>query len=382
MELTTSDWKAVNGCLQRLYRELDSEKHLRVILEVLNELVPSDSLAINIANVLPPHKASFVALPEDNARPEHLALIGQYIHESPFAAYYMATLDANWKMTTDFMPVEEFYKTNLHRLALGPIGVNQQIFSVLGVLGENTYSMVLNRTHRGFTEREREILNTIHPHLVNCFVNATVHSRVKNSLNEMKAAMETAPGAYGYFNREGKLSWMQERAEAWLQEFFDGEARVEGDVPHSIRQLLNHASQDHGTPQTLEKESATEWLKVCLGASALGGWGMRLERKPKTVPPYFRPLPQLNERKNEVLKWMVEGKRNAEIAAILNLSPRTVEYHVQDILKVLMVENRATAIVRAMEYCAAMNQGMTVQPPGMPPKVLESKPATDVTPAR
>jgi DNA-binding NarL/FixJ family response regulator len=61
---------------------------------------------------------------------------------------------------------------------------------------------------------------------------------------------------------------------------------------------------------------------------------------------------------------MVEGKRNAEIAVILELSPRTVENHVQEILQELMVENRATAIVRAMEYCAAMNQGLPAMTPG------------------
>jgi DNA-binding NarL/FixJ family response regulator len=49
---------------------------------------------------------------------------------------------------------------------------------------------------------------------------------------------------------------------------------------------------------------------------------------------------------------MVEGKRNSEIAAILHLSPRTVEKHAADILKELKVENRATAIVHAMELCA------------------------------
>jgi DNA-binding NarL/FixJ family response regulator len=58
-------------------------------------------------------------------------------------------------------------------------------------------------------------------------------------------------------------------------------------------------------------------------------------------------------RKNEVLQWMVEGKRNAEIASILHLSPRTVEKHVAEILAGLKVENRATAIIRAMELCAA-----------------------------
>lgn len=52
---------------------------------------------------------------------------------------------------------------------------------------------------------------------------------------------------------------------------------------------------------------------------------------------------------------MVEGKRNAEIAAILGLSPRTVEHHVTEILAALNLENRATAIVRALEFCAAEN---------------------------
>jgi DNA-binding NarL/FixJ family response regulator len=61
---------------------------------------------------------------------------------------------------------------------------------------------------------------------------------------------------------------------------------------------------------------------------------------------------------------MVEGKRNEEIATILQLSPRTVENHMSEILQELMVENRATAIVRAMEYCAAVNHGMAPMPPG------------------
>jgi DNA-binding CsgD family transcriptional regulator len=57
-----------------------------------------------------------------------------------------------------------------------------------------------------------------------------------------------------------------------------------------------------------------------------------------------------------VLQWMVEGKRNAEIAGIQYLSSRTVEKHVAEILLELDAENRATAIIRAMELCAAANQ--------------------------
>jgi len=35
--------------------------------------------------------------------------------------------------------------------------------------------------------------------------------------------------------------------------------------------------------------------------------------------------------------------------------PHTVEHHVTEILAGLKVENRATAIVRALEFCAAEN---------------------------
>ena len=76
--------------------------------------------------------------------------------------------------------------------------------------------------------------------------------------------------------------------------------------------------------------------------------------------PRFRPLPQITDRENGVLQWMVEGKRNSEIGIILNISERTVEHHVAQILAKLQVENRATAIIRAMEFCAAANMAKPV----------------------
>ena len=51
----------------------------------------------------------------------------------------------------------------------------------------------------------------------------------------------------------------------------------------------------------------------------------------------------LTEREAEVLHWLSSGKRNGEIAEILDISPRTVHKHVEHILSKLRVETRTAA---------------------------------------
>ena len=48
----------------------------------------------------------------------------------------------------------------------------------------------------------------------------------------------------------------------------------------------------------------------------------------------------LTKREVEVVEWIAEGKRNGEIAQIIECSSRTVQKHVQHILEKLRVETR------------------------------------------
>lgn len=56
----------------------------------------------------------------------------------------------------------------------------------------------------------------------------------------------------------------------------------------------------------------------------------------------------LSEREMEVLKLIVEGKSNTEIAAELYLSPNTIKTHVRGIMNKLAVEDRVQAAVVAL----------------------------------
>jgi DNA-binding CsgD family transcriptional regulator len=54
-------------------------------------------------------------------------------------------------------------------------------------------------------------------------------------------------------------------------------------------------------------------------------------------------------RESEVLHWVIQGKRDAEIATILSSSPRTIHNHVRNILRKLKTETRTAASLEAME---------------------------------
>ncbi|MGY1750873.1 response regulator [Modestobacter sp. SYSU DS0511] len=60
-------------------------------------------------------------------------------------------------------------------------------------------------------------------------------------------------------------------------------------------------------------------------------------------------FPQLTAREREVLDLVAAGRSNAQIAAALHLSPKTVRNNVSNVLTKLQVADRAEAIIRARD---------------------------------
>ena len=57
---------------------------------------------------------------------------------------------------------------------------------------------------------------------------------------------------------------------------------------------------------------------------------------------------ELSDRELEVLKLIANGKDNAQIAAELVISPKTVKNHISNILMKLQIQNRIQAAVYAV----------------------------------
>ena len=63
-----------------------------------------------------------------------------------------------------------------------------------------------------------------------------------------------------------------------------------------------------------------------------------------------RPGPDLTSRQRDVLRLLLKGQRMKEIAANLQLSPRTVETHKYELMEVLGVHSTAELVKYALEH--------------------------------
>ncbi|WP_460753724.1 response regulator [Marinomonas epiphytica] len=74
--------------------------------------------------------------------------------------------------------------------------------------------------------------------------------------------------------------------------------------------------------------------------------------KRPTGPHLLKQQLGLTERESEVLHWLANGKTNRDIAQILDMSPRTVNKHLEQVFPKLGVENRTAAAGVALKVLA------------------------------
>jgi DNA-binding NarL/FixJ family response regulator len=109
--------------------------------------------------------------------------------------------------------------------------------------------------------------------------------------------------------------------------------------------LLKGAGQD---------EIAGAIRAVAAGQAIFGpGIAARLLEHFSGSPPQTadaEPFPELTPREREILQLLAQGRRTAEIAAALHISPKTVSNNLTTIFGKLQVADRTAAILRAREH--------------------------------
>jgi DNA-binding NarL/FixJ family response regulator len=180
-----------------------------------------------------------------------------------------------------------------------------------------------------------------------------VHLGNARIANETRAALDASGRFLLATDRSGRVLWCTPKARALLEGVVGSPPRQ---LPNSvIEQLLRLRRGNTRAPARCFLELAGRRLECSL-LSPLGPEELlcRLTDSGSTEDEQaiLQDAFPLTTREAEVLLWISRGKSNRDIGEILDISPRTVNKHLEQIYVKLGVENRAAAAVVAVRRLA------------------------------
>ncbi len=122
-----------------------------------------------------------------------------------------------------------------------------------------------------------------------------------------------------------------------------------------LKIIILSASEDGDTIKTLMQEGAKAYLHKSADAEVMLSAMRRVLAGEIYLDEVWQNLltssesPRLAPRQREVLVLMAEGKKNKQIATVLEISENTVKSHVKSIFDILSVRSRFEAIAKARE---------------------------------
>jgi len=165
--LTQDDLRHLLTTLRELYTNLDLETFPASILSLLSRLIPTEVSGYNEVN---PRQARIAAVLEPNVRDAQAFVT--HMHERPLIRHYQQTNDGRALKISDFLTQRQFHRLALYNEFFWSIGIEHQIAITLPAPPPLVIGIALNRSRPDFSERERQLLELLRPHLIQAYHNA------------------------------------------------------------------------------------------------------------------------------------------------------------------------------------------------------------------
>lgn len=278
--------------------------------------------------------------------------------QHPLYRYFLQTGDGRPQKATQVMTRTQYRKYCENDNFARQLGAKFQMGVFFAAGPSVVTAILLTHSERDFSQRERALMNRLYPHLVQAFRNTASLNRLCRDVDELVEMLEGPTSSVVVLAGTGRVKRWTEQAKTWIAQYCRTPFPAEADrlpdcfaewyqrqlalaaqetllpsprdpliVDKDARQLTVQFIPDHFRDEHLlllnEKRRDSSW-------STLGAHG-------------------LTPRESEVLAWVAKGKTNAEVGAILQMSGRTVQKHLEHIYAKLGVETRTTATVRALK---------------------------------
>ena len=223
---------------------------------------------------------------------------------------------------SDFLTRRELRRTQLYDLVLKPSGLEYSLGVRLPIAPPETARFVLDRSGRDFSARDRAVLDTLNPHLVQLHRASAARRRLREAL----ALHESTRAAVVLLESDLRIAYASVAATELLGRYLGENGVV---LPDPVASWLRERRRA-ATTEPLRIDAGDRALVVELVDGAL-----LLEEEQHS--------PRLTPREREILDLVAEGRTNAEIAESLWLSRGTVRKHLDNVYAKLGVHTRTAA---------------------------------------
>lgn len=180
------------------------------------------------------------------------------------------------------------------------------------------------------------------------------HLRTARLVVQAQEAIDSAGLAVAVVDREGECLWLTPRARLALQGLPGMPQDAPAALPPQVREWIRRSAAPldgaDPEPRPLALAGGSAALNLHFLGAMSGGHYLLLveENQENRVADALADAYRLTGREVEVLMWVAKGKTNRDIGDILDLSPRTVNKHLEHIYVKLGVETRTAAAALAI----------------------------------
>ena len=295
--------------------------------------------------------------PPDTSLPNPAQVLAAHIDDNPFTLYWKRTGDAGAVRLSDLTTVRAFRGTGLYREFYRPLHLHYSMACALRLGQRDLAAIALYRSGSDFSERDRLCLDLLRPHLAHLQRNAEAMARTRRDLALVTRGVEAWDHALLIVGRDGRIRCSGQKTQRWLTQYFGPAPRLDS-LPARLAQWMHEtrAARTDGRPpvrRPLAVEGKGRRLTVRLISQPPDSILLLEETATRLEPTALARL-GLSPREAEVLASAAAGETNPAIAAILHISPRTVQTHLERVYRKLGVQTRTAAAARALEAAREM----------------------------
>ncbi|HEY1683201.1 MAG TPA: helix-turn-helix transcriptional regulator [Tepidisphaeraceae bacterium] len=350
MKLSARDLLAVMHCVEHLYAQTDAAKLPMHMLQTVSRILPSKLAALTeVDPVFGQSSASF--FPPDAPKPSDiLERFQANIKDHPVVQNIERTRDGRPQAISDYLTAKQFHKTGLYRELFGPMGIEDQLS--IGIVGSAGLMVGLsfNRARRGFSERDRQILNLLRPHVLRAYLNCRELQQLRNRDGKQRGSLvdQLPLGLLGVDTR-GKIVWSTNTAQQMLVAHYPDTADSIHGLPNAVRIWLKTAAAPNNNSGYLIARRPNFEMRIRYCPLKDGIAVLLLQENSLADTPLFLRQYAFTHRETQIMQFILQGYTIAQAAEKFSISPRTVQKHLQHIFRKLDVNSLSAACVKILK---------------------------------